>query len=232
MRELYLKMIVSNPDAILQQLALPLKQEFALDGAALGNVLPKPLELAVGSSTVTSHDKEAVSVGIASICDVRIPQTQAMVSRLQCWIFNLPAGILVVDGWSIGGTSLVASANRSADESGPASKPHDRHVLMIPHGEATTIRLGTTQEVTVNPKTCAVCMERPRSVRLACGHQTFCASCMQQLISRGRATCPLCRMPVESKEAVMLNRRAAVFSTVHPSVRPRQVDGLTYIQEQ
>mmetsp|Transcript_57162 Transcript_57162/g.101412 ORF Transcript_57162/g.101412 Transcript_57162/m.101412 type:complete len:334 (+) Transcript_57162:3-1004(+) len=188
MRQMYLRMVEEeDPDAILRELALPLRQEFALQG---GN--SEPLTIAMEEEVMTL-DKDAISVGRLGRCDVWIPEVHSQVSRIQCWIFNLEAGILVVDGWSFLGTALVARS--TCNEVHESSSPNDRHVLMIPRGEAVSLRLGDAVELTLNPKLCMVCAERPRSVRLACGHQAFCVACIRQLeqVGDGRFCCPLCR---------------------------------------
>jgi len=188
MRQMYLRMVENDPDDILQELALPLQQEFALESGS-NNV--QPLTLVVDNGSLMRVHKEAMSVGRLDSCDIQISEHLREVSRIHCWIFNLQAGVLVVDGWSLAGTCLVDSTSPGEESSKP-----DRRVLLIPQGEAATIKLGQV-EVTVNPKLCMMCEEHPRSVRLACGHQAFCAPCVERLqeVDNGRYSCPLCRAP-------------------------------------
>ena len=42
-------------------------------------------------------------------------------------------------------------------------------------------------------KTCCICLDRPRNVRLSCGH-SCCSYCLNSLISSGHTTDPLCPM--------------------------------------
>jgi len=43
-------------------------------------------------------------------------------------------------------------------------------------------------------RACVVCLERPRCIRLPCGHEALCAFCAGALQHR-REGCPLCRAP-------------------------------------
>eukprot|EP00698_Gefionella_okellyi_P004550 TRINITY_DN14170_c0_g1_i1.p1 TRINITY_DN14170_c0_g1~~TRINITY_DN14170_c0_g1_i1.p1 ORF type:complete len:234 (-),score=32.76 TRINITY_DN14170_c0_g1_i1:113-814(-) len=43
-------------------------------------------------------------------------------------------------------------------------------------------------------RVCVVCLERPRCIRLPCGHEALCAFCAGALQHRGEG-CPLCRQP-------------------------------------
>eukprot|EP00931_Biecheleriopsis_adriatica_P113851 TRINITY_DN89091_c0_g1_i1.p1 TRINITY_DN89091_c0_g1~~TRINITY_DN89091_c0_g1_i1.p1 ORF type:complete len:474 (-),score=79.33 TRINITY_DN89091_c0_g1_i1:38-1438(-) len=212
MRKLYLEMITGSPDAILAELALPLKQELEQSEIADGEI--SNISVSVDEKVV-SVEKEAFCIGRLDFCDVQIPERHSDVSRIQCWIFNLPGAMMVVDGWSLAGTFLVDRESSGGDF--PASRPHARRVFLVPHGEAVMLRLGRSCSVTLNPKLCIVCCERPRSVRLTCGHQAFCGRCMSiQERSGGLAECPLCRAPLWRSAEVAHN--AACLATMHAPV--------------
>lgn len=198
MRQLYLSMIESDPDAILQKLAVPFRDELARSSAGCKLLQPGCQSVSVNvGDEVLVLDKDVFSVGRLDICDVTVPRSNGEdVSRIHCWIFNLSGGIVVVDGWSLAGTSLVDREGNDKDY--PKSLPHQRQAFIIPHGEAATLLIGRSMKVTLNPKLCVVCLERPRSVRLECGHQAFCLDCMRQQSDHVRCirACPLCRAPV------------------------------------
>eukprot|EP00930_Biecheleria_cincta_P045381 TRINITY_DN31288_c0_g1_i1.p1 TRINITY_DN31288_c0_g1~~TRINITY_DN31288_c0_g1_i1.p1 ORF type:complete len:528 (+),score=94.80 TRINITY_DN31288_c0_g1_i1:32-1615(+) len=219
MRKLYLEMIEGRPEAILEELALPLREEFRLEDEGVSTPSEPPLlSITSGDEVITFENKEAISIGRVQVCDIITPESDQSVSRMHCWIFNLPAAILVVDGWSFVGTRLVD--REQTEKEMPASLPHDRRVLMIPHGEAATLQLGSSIEVTLNPKLCMICCERPRSVRLACGHQAFCAVCIRKGASSQLAmtTCPLCRKPFDPGQLLRTGRAACQMTCIGPLV--------------
>lgn len=205
MRQLYLAMVENDPDSILQKLAVPFRDELARSdaGCKLLQAGCQSVSVNIGGEVVVL-DKEVFSVGRLDLCDVTVPaSTKANdVSRIHCWIFNLSGGIVVVDGWSLAGTSLIDREGN--DKEYPKSLPNERQAFIIPHGEAATLLIGKSVKVTLNPKLCVVCLERPRSVRLECGHQAFCLDCMLQHLDHVPCirACPLCRAPVLSHRIV------------------------------
>merc|ERR1712048_1381527 len=133
-------------------------------------------------------EKETFSVGRVN-CDVPTGSRDPHVSRMQCWVFNLPCAIILVDGWSLYGTWVV-NRGESTDEL-PRSVPHERRAFIIPHGEPVLLCLGGDTDMTINPRLCVICCDKPRTVRLPCGHQGFCSSCIRA--RGGVLECPLCR---------------------------------------
>jgi len=54
---------------------------------------------------------------------------------------------------------------------------------------------------------CPICMDRPVSIALACGH-AFCKECeMEWLVGEGRGTCPLCRSQESEHNEWVLNNQ-------------------------
>lgn len=143
---------------------------------------------------------------------MRIKQNDRTVSRMNCWIFNFASAIVIVDGWSVMGTSLV-DREATAQEY-PASVPNARRAFVVPHDEAATLRLGPNTEVTLNPKLCIVCLDRPRSVRLQCGHQAFCSTCAGQCGGRSLhlTECPICRVPIHGSGVEIAARAVCAVS--------------------
>mmetsp|Transcript_124189 Transcript_124189/g.397488 ORF Transcript_124189/g.397488 Transcript_124189/m.397488 type:complete len:200 (-) Transcript_124189:96-695(-) len=174
-----------------------------------------PVELTLmANGKVMTLSAEAFSIGRLACCDVHIQkQTEdSSVSRIQCWVFSLPIGLIVVDGWSVAGTSLLDDDDRT--NTLPASSPNGRRNFIIPHGKPATLRLATFgTEVTLNPKLCVICMERPRAIRLSCGHQVLCVECVHYIAGPhpSQHMCPICREPVG-----------------HMRLNPRAVDQKSY----
>lgn len=204
MRQLYLQCIESNPDVILSEIALPLKEELMQTdmGQQLLQGTSKTVTVAAGGVAV-DIDKEAFSIGRYAICDVSLPGCLD-ISRMQLWVFNLPGGIVVVDGWSLAGSAVLA--REQAVEELASSEPGARRALVVPHDEAVILRLGG-QAVSLNPKPCVVCLDRPRAVQLGCGHRALCGRCAA--VAR---ECPLCKQNVDPS-AVQNSFRACVGAT-------------------
>jgi hypothetical protein len=211
-RKLYLAMIETTPEHILQELAAPLKEAFALN--VQGSAHPErtqPVTALIGDSIV-NVDKDVFSIGRSPLCDLQVNTDDKSVSRLNCWVFNLPNFVAIVDGWSLAGTALVD--RECSDEELLASKPRARRVFVVPHGEAATLRLGLRTQITLNPKMCIICHERPRAVRLQCGHPAFCAACAD---APSLPSCPLCR---------------AVLDKGGVKCAPRAVCAMSYVEVQ
>lgn len=216
LRALYLRCIDEDPDVILPKLAVPLKEE--LMHTELGQQLLQGPMQSVAVATmgqVEAIEKETFSIGRRRSCDVCLPAQSQSVSRIHIWVFNLPGGIVLVDGWSCLGTFVMEREN--SEQGHQESCPGSRCAFVIPHGEAVTLRVGT-EYLTLNPKLCIVCFERPRAVRLPCGHQAFCKQCIGP--SRAQLTkCPVCNVPLrcgrvrDAVDACVGRTYAAVAST-------------------
>jgi len=188
MRQLYLQCIETDPDIILAEIAVPLKEEL-LQTEAGAELMQGTCEAVVVSSrgAAVTVEKEAFAVGRQGTCDVALVGCLD-VSRIQFWVFNLPGGLMVVDGWSCSGTAVQARESDCHELA--SSKPGSRRAFVVPHGEAVALQVGQ-QTVSLNPKTCVICIDRPREVELGCGHRAMCAQCV-----RNTSQCPLCRVPV------------------------------------
>jgi len=218
MRELYLHLIETDASRIFSELAVPLKEELMLsEGAQLMEGRPQAVTVAYGNN-VQTIDKELFSIGRLSSNEVMVADDDSTVSRMHLWVFSLPGGIVLVDGWSCGGTFVL---DRSLPTR-PVSKPGARIAMLIPHNEAVTLRIGASTLLTLNPKLCCVCLERPRALRLPCGHQAVCQQCVEQMTADGArhlSQCPICRSPIRRPGAIKVTARAAVGATYAP-LRP------------
>mmetsp|Transcript_34858 Transcript_34858/g.110726 ORF Transcript_34858/g.110726 Transcript_34858/m.110726 type:complete len:216 (-) Transcript_34858:164-811(-) len=187
-------MILTDQERILHELALPMKEATAEVWQPVRGAHSRELQLACNHKVV-AMDKEAFSIGRLPCCDVRTQEDNFEVSRMQCWVFNLPCAIVVVDGWSLCGTLLLDDEDHSNVL--PASSLGQRRVLLIPHDKPATLRLADGVEVTFNPKLCVVCMARPRGAQLPCGHQVLCLTCAGH-VGGAMHACPMCRKRIEA----------------------------------
>lgn len=204
-RAFYLSCIERNPGQILAKLAEPMKAGLLLSeaGASMLEGDAQPVAVAHGDR-VQAVEKEIFSIGRSPECDVVVSVPEECVSRMHLWVFNLGGGIVVVDGWSLLGTTV---AKQDADDPEPAkSVPGSRRAFVVPHGEATVLQLGHCR-ILLNPKICVVCMDRPRGVVLACGHSALCSRCHEVT-----SECPLCREPVAAARA-RISMGAAALNT-------------------
>merc|ERR1719386_77599 len=105
MRRLYLHLIENDPDSIFRELAEPLKEDLMATPVGAQLLQGNPTDVTVGfEEACTTVSKNIFSIGRWPICDVEVPANDKdehrLVSRMHLWVFNLPGGLAVVDGWS------------------------------------------------------------------------------------------------------------------------------------
>merc|ERR1719397_1470699 len=103
-------------------------------------------------------------------------------SRCQMIMYPLADGILIMDCWSANGT--FTDQRSEAGTAPEHSKPGSRQPLWFGPNEMFVLGVGPKPErvgkrdrltLTVYPcKECIVCLDKPRSCRLGCGHYTTC----------------------------------------------------------
>jgi len=151
LRKLYLHMISNNAGLILETLAVPLKQKLLQNssGAALLEGSWTPIKISQGWTSASDClvvEKEAFCVGRHTMCDVQLLDSNDLrSSRIHLCIFNLPGGILVVDGWSISSTSVALQGDEQTlcnDVMGS--------VFLVPHGKTAKLLVGS-QRLLINP---------------------------------------------------------------------------------
>jgi len=91
---------------------------------------------------------EAFTMGRAAECDVQAAGDPTL-SRLQLLVVSLPAGIVITDAWSGGGTRMVRRSG--PQEVLPASVPQHRTAIFVAHGERVTLLIGAKTNVTLGP---------------------------------------------------------------------------------
>jgi len=80
------------------------------------------------------------------MCDVQLlDRYDLQSSRIHFCIFNLPGGILVVDGWSVSDTSVQLHG-----EEQPFCNDATRFLFLLPHGTPATLQVGS-QRLLINP---------------------------------------------------------------------------------
>jgi len=133
------------------------------------------------------------------------------ISRLHLVAFIYPTRIVLIDGWSKCGTKVLERGNQAAEM--PSSMPGSRRAIVIPRGEPVTLELGPDAKITFDPKPCAICYEKMRSVRYRCGHLVACEGCHQSMLQQSRNAvypCPTCRNIVaEHSQGVAGARRGS-----------------------
>lgn len=151
LRKLYLNMVSDNACRILEMLAAPLKQKLLQNsfGAELLQGSRAPIRISQGCTSTSDClviEKEAFSIGRHTICDVQLlDRHDLQCSRIHLCIFNLPRCILVVDGWSITGTSVELRAEEQA-----FSNNTPGFLCLVPHGTPATLHVGS-QRLHINP---------------------------------------------------------------------------------
>eukprot|EP00930_Biecheleria_cincta_P042750 TRINITY_DN29412_c1_g2_i1.p1 TRINITY_DN29412_c1_g2~~TRINITY_DN29412_c1_g2_i1.p1 ORF type:complete len:786 (+),score=157.94 TRINITY_DN29412_c1_g2_i1:80-2359(+) len=121
------------------------------EGAALlkeGSSAPK-VRVEVRQTAGRMLSLETFTVGRAAECDVQTAGDPTA-SRLQFVAVSLPAGIVIADAWSGGGTRVVRRSGPDSDCL-PASVPSKRTVMFFPHGERVTLLTGAKTTVTIGP---------------------------------------------------------------------------------
>lgn len=151
LRKLYLNMLNNKDGRILETLATPLKERLLQhsSGAVLMEGSRAPIRISQGWTS--THDcmvveKEAFCIGRHAMCDVQLlDQQDLQSSRIHLCIFNLPKCILVVDGWSVTGTSVQFQGEKQTFCNHATGS-----LLLVPHGIPARLQVGS-QCLLINP---------------------------------------------------------------------------------
>lgn len=128
------------------------------------------------------------------------------ISRVNCVIFIAGHKIMVLDTWSMFGTHTTHSKSGKTYN----STPGNRNLIAYNIEEKFEITIGP-YVLTINPdeekiksphkkqtdEQCCVCLDKPRTIRLPCGHACMCADCAKQVMA-STAKCPICRASANS----------------------------------
>jgi len=144
------------------------------------------------SPVVISTDGSIITCGRLEENDIVV--RSGTVSRVQFILFHIGDQILILDSWSANGTEV------DQDETVKSSKPCSRRLLRFRDDEQITIILPNWRyRIYINAKSCIVCMDRVRQVRLGCNHAVLCYDCYLNIEENINRSCPICREPLSFK---------------------------------
>lgn len=116
------------------------------------------------------------------------------ISRIQFIMFHLGDQILILDTWSLNGTSAESDDVKLSTTIG------DRRLLRFRDDEHIVITLPNWRyQIHLNLKPCIICMDRVRRVRLSCNHAVLCHECYTTMQDSDNKCCPICRKPLAVK---------------------------------
>lgn len=97
--------------------------------------------------------------------------------------------MIVIDAWSLYGSAI----SKKPDHIDQKSNGSNRKILLATLKESTCLHLITGSYIfsQIMGKMCIICCEKPRNIRMACGHGIVCDSCLSKL-----SECPICRKPI------------------------------------
>lgn len=136
-----------------------------------------------------SPNDAVIYMGRATECQVRTENDQG-VSRVHAILVTCQQlGLrLLLDIGCVNGIAIVA---REAEASDVKSSAKRRAMFAFGLDESAVIALTPTTQVVLQPRTCVVCLDKPRATTFsACGHFVACRECALKLTH-----CPLCRKP-------------------------------------
>jgi hypothetical protein len=133
-------------------------------------------------------EQNVILIGAFPGCDVLLRQFGG--SRLAMILFRLPGGNVLVDVGGLFGFSITSRSvsGKPLDQ----SKMNDRRCIFLDRGETAVVAAGDRgyQKITIHPKVCIVCFEKPRNIELPCKHFILCSTCVFRVHP---SICPTCK---------------------------------------
>jgi len=180
--------------------------EPALDklGLKKSESLPVKVRL-IKMSDMQFTDREMTdtfTVGRHSMNDIIVDDPYSQVSRIHFVVFFANNKIVILDTWSLHGTSTIKNSTQEE----VSSTIGNRKMISFDVGVRFMIRIeGFTlifnQDLqSSTAKDCIICCSNPRSMRFECGHSTTCEECAR-IIMNGTMTCPICKQHVSTIRA-------------------------------
>ena len=146
---------------------------------------------------------------LGSITQNELVWDTPMASRLHSIVYVYVDKIVVIDLASLNGTVAVNATKGSTVH----SKRKDRKIIAFDRTDTVGIEISslhgyrsniTGPSIVFNPKPCIICMDRPRQIKLNCGHAVCCNNCYQKIMrtpsSIGGQVCPTCRVPIQNPD--------------------------------
>lgn len=157
--------------------------------------------------TIDMLEKPVCFLGRMSRNDIYIPDPITQLGRVAIIFYYFPKTnrLLLVDPGSLNGISLVQREHQSESSSSSSAMAGRRsaykpNVIELDGGERAIINVAG-RPMTINPKTCIICMDRPRSCKfMPCGHFVVCDPCAKHFDPQAGTKCPICRAKVDRVE--------------------------------
>ena len=180
--------------------------EPALDKLGLKKTKPSPVKVRlIKMSNMQFTDSEMTdtfTVGRLPMNDIVVDDPHSQVSRIHFVVFFANNKIVILDTWSLHGTSTIKNSTQEE----VSSTIRKRKMISFDVGVRFMIRIeGFTlifnQDLqSSTAKDCIICCSNPRSMRFECGHSTTCEECTR-IIMNGTMTCPICKQHVSTIRA-------------------------------
>lgn len=174
-----------------------------LKNLKLKPVIPPRITVNVNNITTKVSVKynldEITSIGRITSSSIQLNGID--ISRIQCIIFIVGTKIMILDTWSLYGTITKHCKTGKIY----SSVPGERNLIAYNIDETFQLTIGT-YNITINPdeekiksphikqteEKCCICLDKPRTIRLSCGHACMCEDCAKQVMA-STAKCPMCR---------------------------------------
>ena len=183
----------------------------ALIKEGLQKTEPVPIKVRVINDKMESTDyvkTGTFTVGRHLVNDIIIDDPLGTVSRIHFAVFFANNKIVILDTWSLHGTSTIKNSTHEK----VSSTMGDRKIISFDIGvrfmiqiESFTLIFNQDME-SPTAKNCIICCSNPRSMRFKCGHCTTCEECTK-IIMNGSMCCPIC------KEHVDVANASGIFDT-------------------
>ena len=179
-----------------------------LKNLKLKPVIPPRITVDVNNITTKVSVKynldEITSIGRITSSSIQLDGID--ISRIQCIIFIVGTKIMILDTWSLYGT--ITKHCKTGKIYG--SVPGERNLIAYNIDETFQITIGS-YNITINPdedkiksphtekteEKCCICLDKPRTIRLPCGHACMCEDCAREVMA-STAKCPICRASARS----------------------------------
>ena len=175
--------------------------EPALDKLGLEKSKSSPVKvrlIKMSNMQFTDHEMtDTFTLGRYPINDIVVDDPRGQVSRIHFVVFFANNKIVILDTWSLHGTSTIKNSTQEK----VSSTIRNRKMISFDVGVRFMIRIeGYTiifnQDLqSSTAKNCIICCSNPRSMRFECGHSTTCEECTK-IIMNGTMTCPICKKRV------------------------------------
>ena len=172
------------------------------------------------SETIYSAKGCVLTVGRYKECDICTGYQDLTISRIQCFILVIDDSLIILDGWSYGGTKTIQVNGKKHNLKN--SIPNNRYILRFNKDDTIHLQFGETKvDLIINPKPCIVCMDKSRVIRNECGHLILCNGCYHDIISKAdsKSLCPICRAPLNTTKIKNgVNNEDMIQSFCKPSI--------------